>query len=70
MEKTADKWAKNGQANEWHEKWWEHYNASGYAEKWADKWCKVDESTILEPGHAHVWHERCLCDTLGPRVSC
>lgn len=58
MEKTADKWAKNGQANEWHEKWWEHYNASGYAEKWADKWCKVDESTILEPGHAHVWHER------------
>eukprot|EP00250_Pteridium_aquilinum_P020990 c25001_g6_i1 orf=193-1965(+) len=58
MEKTADKWGKYGEANEWHEKWWEHYNASGYAEKWADKWCKIDESTILEPGHAHVWHER------------
>lgn len=58
IDKTADKWAKNGQAGEWHEKWWEHYNASGHAEKWADKWCKVDEATPLEPGHAHVWHER------------
>ncbi|KAI5067453.1 hypothetical protein GOP47_0017981 [Adiantum capillus-veneris] len=58
MEKTADKWGRNGQASEWHEKWWEHYNASGFAEKWADKWCKIDESTALEPGHAHVWHER------------
>ncbi|MCO5554990.1 hypothetical protein L7F22_008529 [Adiantum nelumboides] len=58
MEKTADKWARNGQASEWHEKWWEHYNASGFAEKWADKWCKIDETTPLEPGHAHVWHER------------
>ncbi|KAH7388179.1 hypothetical protein KP509_16G062200 [Ceratopteris richardii] len=58
MEKTADKWARNGLKSEWHEKWWEHYDASGFAEKWADKWCKIDERTILEPGHGHIWHER------------
>lgn len=58
IEKTADKWAKNGQAGEWHEKWWERYDASGRAEKWADKWSKIDPATQLEPGHAHVWHER------------
>lgn len=58
MEKTADKWGKNGYGGEWHEKWWEHYDASGQAEKWAHKWCCVDPNTPLEAGHAHVWHER------------
>lgn len=58
FEKTADKWGKNGNGDEWHEKWWEHYDASGQAEKWADKWCSIDPNTPLEAGHAHVWHER------------
>lgn len=58
LEKTADKWGKNGRGGEWHEKWWEKYDASGKAEKWADKWCSIDPNTHLEAGHAHVWHER------------
>ncbi|PWA91786.1 hypothetical protein CTI12_AA088340 [Artemisia annua] len=57
IEKTADKWGKNGQGDEWQEKWFEHYGA-GQAEKWAHKWCSTDPSTQLEAGHAHVWHER------------
>ncbi|KAA8548703.1 hypothetical protein F0562_000387 [Nyssa sinensis] len=58
LEKTADKWGKNGKGEEWQEKWWEHYDASGQAEKWAHKWCSIDPQTQLEAGHAHVWHER------------
>lgn len=58
MEKTADKWGKNGIGSEWQEKWWEHYDASGQADKWAHKWCCIDPNTPVEPGHAHVWHER------------
>ena len=58
IEKTADKWGKNGQGGEWQEKWWEHYSASGQAEKWAHKWCSIDPNTPLEAGHAHIWHER------------
>nr|GLL41116.1 uncharacterized protein LOC109185827 [Ipomoea trifida] len=58
MEKTADKWAKNGIGEEWQEQWWEHYDASGQAEKWAHKWCSIDPNTPLDAGHAHVWHER------------
>ncbi|CAM8932890.1 unnamed protein product [Rhodiola kirilowii] len=58
LEKTADKWGKNGQGDEWQEKWWEHYDASGYADKWAHKWCSIDPFTQLDAGHAHVWHER------------
>ena len=58
IEKSADKWACNGAGGEWHEKWSEHYDALGKAEKWADKWSKIDESTPLDAGHAHVWHER------------
>ncbi|KAK2986053.1 hypothetical protein RJ640_011494, partial [Escallonia rubra] len=57
LEKTADKWGKNGIGGEWHEKWWENYGA-GQAEKWAHKWCSIDPNTQLEAGHAHVWHER------------
>ncbi|XP_021605998.1 uncharacterized protein LOC110610396 [Manihot esculenta] len=58
LEKTADKWGKNGRGDEWKEEWWEHYDASNQAEKWAHKWCTVDPTTQLEVGHAHVWHER------------
>ncbi|KDP40251.1 hypothetical protein JCGZ_02249 [Jatropha curcas] len=58
LEKTADKWGKNGKGDEWQEKWWEHYDASNQAEKWAHKWCSIDPTTELEAGHAHVWHER------------
>ncbi|XP_030507573.2 protein LIKE EARLY STARVATION, chloroplastic [Cannabis sativa] len=58
IEKTADKWGKNGQGDEWQENWWERYNASGEAEKWAHKWCSIDPNTPLEAGHAHIWHER------------
>lgn len=58
LEKTADKWGKNGKGDEWQEQWWEHYGASGQAEKWAHKWCSIDPYTPLEAGHAHVWHER------------
>lgn len=58
MEKTADKWGKNGKGDEWHEKWWEHYDTSGQTEKWAHKWCSIDPTTPLDAGHAHVWHER------------
>ncbi|GJX24846.1 hypothetical protein Tco_0231142 [Tanacetum coccineum] len=68
IEKTADKWGKNGKGDEWQEKWFEHYGA-GQAEKWAHKWCSTDLTTQLETGHAHVWHESqaftggCLHDT-------
>ncbi|KAK9741325.1 hypothetical protein RND81_03G097700 [Saponaria officinalis] len=58
MEKTADKWGKNGKGDEWQEKWFEHYDASGKAEKWAHKWCSIDPNTEVEIGHAHVWNER------------
>ncbi|PSR88184.1 Protein RNA-directed DNA methylation like [Actinidia chinensis var. chinensis] len=58
LEKTADKWGKNGNGDEWQEKWREWYNASGQAEKWAHKWCSIDPSKPLEAGHGHVWHER------------
>uniref|UniRef100_A0A1J3CNR8 Uncharacterized protein n=1 Tax=Noccaea caerulescens TaxID=107243 RepID=A0A1J3CNR8_NOCCA len=58
MEKTADKWGKSGQGDEWQEKWWEHYDATGKSEKWAHKWCSLDRNTPLDVGHAHVWHER------------
>lgn len=58
MEKSADKWGQDGRGGEWHEKWWEHYDAMGRAEKWADKWSKIDPSTPLDEGHAHVWHEK------------
>ncbi|XAR58840.1 hypothetical protein NMG60_11014401 [Bertholletia excelsa] len=58
IEKTADKWGMNGKNEEWQEKWWEHYDASGQAEKWAHKWSRIDPGTPLEAGHAHVWHER------------
>lgn len=57
IEKTADKWGKNGKGDEWQEKWFEHYGA-GQAEKWAHKWCTIDPTTQLEAGHGHVWHER------------
>ncbi|XP_071698319.1 protein LIKE EARLY STARVATION, chloroplastic [Rutidosis leptorrhynchoides] len=57
IEKTADKWGKNGKGDEWQEKWFEHYGA-GQAEKWAHKWCTIDPTTQLDVGHAHVWHER------------
>ena len=58
IEENADKWGRNGYGTEWHEKWWEHYDASGHAAKSTKKWCKIDKATPLEPGHAHVWHER------------
>ncbi|KAL9230583.1 hypothetical protein vseg_005916 [Gypsophila vaccaria] len=58
MEKTADKWGKNGKGDEWQEKWFEHYDASGTAEKWAHKWCSIDPNTEVDVGHAHVWNER------------
>ncbi|WCJ23887.1 hypothetical protein M5689_005888 [Euphorbia peplus] len=58
LEKTADKWGKNGYGDEWQEQWWEHYDASNKAEKWAHKWCTIDPTTQLDAGHAHVWHER------------
>jgi hypothetical protein len=64
IEKTADKWAKNEKDEEWQEKWWEHYDASGKADKWAHKWCSIDPSTPLDAGHAHVWHERYLISLL------
>ncbi|KAL7600663.1 hypothetical protein Lser_V15G22982 [Lactuca serriola] len=57
IEKTADKWGKNGNGGEWQEKWFEHYGG-GQAEKWAHKWCSIDPTTQLDAGHAHVWHER------------
>ncbi|XP_010279291.1 PREDICTED: uncharacterized protein LOC104613255 isoform X2 [Nelumbo nucifera] len=58
IEKAADKWGKNGKGEEWQEKWWEHFDASGQAEKWSHKWCCIDPNTPLEAGHAHIWHER------------
>ncbi|EEF45212.1 uncharacterized protein LOC8280205 [Ricinus communis] len=58
LEKTANKWGKNGEGDEWEEKWWEHYDASNKAEKWAHKWCTIDPTRQLEAGHAHIWHER------------
>ncbi|RVW55600.1 hypothetical protein CK203_102830 [Vitis vinifera] len=47
MEKTADKWGKNGKGDEWHEKWWEQYDASGKADKWAHKWCSMIQTHNL-----------------------
>lgn len=47
LEKTADKWGKNKQGDEWQEQWWEHYGASGKGDKWAHKWCSIDPNTPL-----------------------
>lgn len=58
LEKTADKWGKNGNGDEWQEQWHERYKSSGEAEKSAYKWCSIDPNTELEAGHAHIWHER------------
>eukprot|EP00898_Chlorokybus_atmophyticus_P008288 jgi/Chlat1/8460/Chrsp80S07868 len=49
IEKSAHKWAQNGQGDEWEEKWWESYDTCGWTSKTADKWAK-------RPGHVH--HER------------
>jgi hypothetical protein len=37
IEKSADKWARDGEGREWHEQWWEKYGASGGVEKGARK---------------------------------
>lgn len=67
IEKTADKWGKNGKNEEWQEKWWERYDASGFTEKCAHKWCCIDPFKPLEAGHAHVWHERYGSDNLSQK---
>jgi len=58
MEKSADKWGQDGRGGEWQEKWWGALRRAGQGREWADKWSKIDASTPLDEGHAHVWHER------------
>lgn len=41
VERSAHKWATDGEAGEeWEEKWGEFYSGSGAVNKWADKWGK------------------------------
>eukprot|EP00899_Mesostigma_viride_P017750 jgi/Mesvir1/25977/Mv25390-RA.4 len=49
LHKSAHKWSKRADGQEWEEKWWESYKATGWAEKGADKWAREGD---------HVWHER------------
>jgi hypothetical protein len=56
IERSADKWARDPAGREWHEKWWERYNAAGYVERgvekngrhgsqaWWEKWGEQQES--------------------------
>lgn len=37
IERSADKWARDSSQKEWHEKWWERYNAKGYVERGVEK---------------------------------
>jgi hypothetical protein len=37
IERSADKWARDPTGSEWHEKWWERYNATGYVERGVEK---------------------------------
>jgi|APGre2960657444_1045066.scaffolds.fasta_scaffold00152_4 hypothetical protein len=37
LEKSADKWARDGDSREWHEQWWERYGRDGGCEKGARK---------------------------------
>ncbi|KAG2445102.1 hypothetical protein HYH02_008969 [Chlamydomonas schloesseri] len=49
IERTAHKWARDENADEWEEKWGECYEEAGRVHKFADKWAKAG---------ANVWHER------------
>ena len=37
IERSADKWARDPTGREWHEKWWERYNPTGYVERGVEK---------------------------------
>ena len=37
IERSADKWARDATGKEWHEKWWEKYEASGSSERSVEK---------------------------------
>lgn len=37
IERSADKWARDPSGREWHEKWWEQFNALGYVERAVEK---------------------------------
>ncbi|GIL78739.1 hypothetical protein Vretimale_358 [Volvox reticuliferus] len=49
VERTAHKWARDENADEWEEKWGECFEEAGRVHKWADKWAKAG---------SNVWHER------------
>eukprot|EP00200_Dunaliella_tertiolecta_P010471 CAMPEP_0202386010 /NCGR_PEP_ID=MMETSP1127-20130417/64080_1 /ASSEMBLY_ACC=CAM_ASM_000462 /TAXON_ID=3047 /ORGANISM="Dunaliella tertiolecta, Strain CCMP1320" /LENGTH=528 /DNA_ID=CAMNT_0048986381 /DNA_START=250 /DNA_END=1836 /DNA_ORIENTATION=- len=49
IERTANKWARAENGNEWEEKWGEKHAALGEVNKYADKWAKEGDD---------VWHER------------
>ncbi|KAG2430806.1 hypothetical protein HXX76_009782 [Chlamydomonas incerta] len=49
IERTAHKWARDENADEWEEKWGECYEEAGRVHKFADKWAKAG---------VNVWHER------------
>ncbi|GLC38541.1 hypothetical protein PLESTB_001737500 [Pleodorina starrii] len=49
IERTAHKWARDENADEWEEKWGECFEEAGRVHKYADKWAKAG---------SNVWHER------------
>ncbi|GIL45341.1 hypothetical protein Vafri_2600 [Volvox africanus] len=49
VERTAHKWARDENMDEWEEKWGECFEEAGRVHKWADKWAKAG---------SNVWHER------------
>ncbi|EFJ51634.1 hypothetical protein VOLCADRAFT_103268 [Volvox carteri f. nagariensis] len=49
IERTAHKWARDENLDEWEEKWGECFEEAGRVHKWADKWAKAG---------SNVWHER------------
>ena len=57
IERSADKWARDATGKEWHEKWWEKYEACGSSERsveksgrqgiqaWWEKWGEQTDAT-------------------------
>ncbi|GMH35329.1 hypothetical protein BSKO_03197 [Bryopsis sp. KO-2023] len=49
IERSANKWARRDDGNEWEENWGENYRSGGQVDKSADKWAREG---------SRVWHEK------------
>ena len=76
IERSADKWARDPSGREWHEKWWERYNATGYVERGVEKsgrhgaqawWEKWGEQVDSNGGDSIKWTDKWAENGAGTR---